>query len=174
MRELNYFVATTIDGYIAHSDHSHGGFLHEGDHVPDFLNTIKTADSVLMGARTYEVGLRVGVTNPYPWARQYVVSQSLAASPDQNVTLVKSDPVAFTRELKQAPGTWIYLCGGAQLATALFAANLVDRLTLKINPVAFGKGIRLFTELLPQTELQLLKSTAYANGVVVVHYRVNH
>jgi dihydrofolate reductase len=43
------------------------------------------------------------------------------------------------------PGKDIYLCGGADLATTLFAENLIDEIILKLNPLLFGSGIPLFS-----------------------------
>lgn len=58
MKKLKYHVACTVDGFIAHSDHSISGFVSEGAHVDDYLNSLRSDyDSVLMGRRTYEYGL---------------------------------------------------------------------------------------------------------------------
>ena len=73
MRKLKYHVASTVDGFIAHEDHSIDGFVSEGEHVIDYLESLKNDyDIVLMGRRTYEFGFQFGVTNPYPWMKQYV------------------------------------------------------------------------------------------------------
>lgn len=53
MRELKYYVACTVDGFIAHEDSSVDGFLSEGEHVTDYLESLqKWFDVVLMGRRT--------------------------------------------------------------------------------------------------------------------------
>jgi hypothetical protein len=39
MRELKYHVATTVDGFIGHEDGSVDGFLAEGDHAAEFLES---------------------------------------------------------------------------------------------------------------------------------------
>src|SRR5262249_25102569 len=160
MRELKYYVACTVDGFIARADGSFDFFLAEGEHLADLFSTYpetvpahlrgalgvraenRCFDAVLMGRRTYEVGLKIGVSNPYPHMRQYLFSRTLARSPDADGTLVSGDPVAFVKGLKEEPGKDIWLCGGGELATAL--APEIDELILKVNPVLLGSGIRLF------------------------------
>jgi hypothetical protein len=36
MRKLKYYVAISVDNFIAHEDGSLGGFLPEGEHVVDY------------------------------------------------------------------------------------------------------------------------------------------
>lgn len=174
MRKLKYCVACTVDGFIAHQDGSLDGFLFEGEHVADYLESFKGFDVVLMGRKTYEVGLKQGVTNPYPTMKQYVVSRTLKASPDENIELVSENVVELVRKLKDETGKDIYLCGGADLATMLFAEHLIDEVILKLNPVLFGSGIPLFLTDIKQTNLELTSSKSYSNGVVLLHYQVNN
>jgi dihydrofolate reductase len=190
MRKLTYYVACTVDGFIARADGSFDFFLAEGEHLADlFASYPETVpghlrgalgvrdgnryfDAVLMGRRTYEVGLRVGVTSPYPHLEQYLFSRTLERSPDAGVTLVSGDPVAFVKGLKEAPGKDIWLCGGGELAAALFPE--IDELILKVNPVLLGSGIRLFAGAVEQAELQFADSKTYRNGFVLLRYRVQH
>ncbi len=172
MRKLKYYVAVSVDNFIAHEDGSLGGFLLEGEHVADYLESFKWFDVVLMGRKTYEVGLKMGVTNPYPTMKQYVFSRTMKESPDENVELVSENIVELVRELKNQTGKDIYLCGGANLATMLFAENLIDEIILKLNPVLLGSGIPLFSGVIKQTDLELTDSKIYKNGVVLLFYRV--
>lgn len=174
MRKLKYYVAVTVDNYIASKDGSFDAFLAEGEHVTDYLESFKWFDVVLMGRKTYEVGLKDGVTNPYPTMKQYVFSRTMKASPDENVELVSENIVELVRELKNETGKDIYLCGGADLATTLFAENLIDEIILKLNPVLLGSGIPLFSGVIKQTDLELTDSKIYGNGVVLLFYRVKH
>lgn len=174
MRKLKYYVAVSVDNFIAHEDGSWDGFLTEGEAVTDYLESLKTwFDAVLMGRKTYEIGLKVGVTNPYPYLKQYIFSRTMKESPDENVELVSENIVEFVRELKNETGKDIYLCGGADLATMLFAENLIDEIILKLNPVLLGSGIPLFSGVIKQTALELTDSKIYANGIVWLFYRVN-
>jgi dihydrofolate reductase len=172
MRPLKYHVATSVDGFIAEADGSATSFLPAGDHIPDFFDSFAGYDTVLMGRRTYEIGLRSGVTNPYPMLRSFVFSRTLGVSPDAAITLVADDPVDTVRALKAQPGRAIYLCGGGALAAHLYRARLVDEIIVKVNPLLLGGGIRLFGDAIPVTQLALRDARIYPNGVAVLAYRV--
>ena len=173
MRKIKYHVASTVDGFIAHKDHTVGGFLPEGEHVTDYLESLRQDyDAVLMGRRTYEFGLQFGVTDPYPWLKQYVLSRTMGRSPDANVELVSENIIDFARGLKGGAGKDIYLCGGAELAGSLFAEDLIDELVLKLNPVLFGAGIPLLSGAMKPSALELTESKAYGNGVMLLRYLV--
>ena len=74
--------------------------------------------------------------------------------------------------LKSETAKAIWLCGGADLATTLFSAALIDELIVKLNPVLFGSGIPLFGRGIEQTSLELTDSTIYGTGHVLLYYRV--
>ena len=185
MRSLTYFVAASLDGFIADADGGFDMFPVVGDHidyiVDEFTDTLPrpaqqalgvTADrsrfdAVLMGWHTYDVGASVGLTSPYPHLDQYVFSRAERAVPD-DVTLVPGDPVATVRELKSRDGAGIWLCGGGNLAAQLI--DEIDELIVKTNPVALGGGIGLFGELTAPTAFVHDTSRAFASGVVVSRY----
>src|SRR5262245_45902021 len=116
MRKLVYLVACTADGFIAGEDGSFDFFPASGEHLPylarEYPETIpghlrdtlgahsenRSFDTVLMGRRTYEVGLTFGVTSPYSHLRQVVVSRTMSASPDPRVQLADGDPVSLDRK----------------------------------------------------------------------------
>ena len=175
MRKLIYHVATTADGFIAHADHTVDGFLNEGDHTADYLAALKNDyDTALMGRNTYAFGVRWGVTNPYPWMKQYVFSSTMRERPNEHIELISSDAIALVRRLKAEPGKDIYLCGGAGLATDLLKAGLIDEVLLKQNPVVFGTGIGLFHAVKSFVPLELQSTRAYANGVLLLRYAITN
>ena len=193
MRALTYYVACTVDGFIAAPDGSFDAFLSEGEHladlfaeypetVPAHLRALVGApedaesrhfDTVLMGRSTYEVGLAVGVTSPYPHLRQYVFSRTMREPPDPAVQLVRGNALDVVRQLKrESTGKGIWLCGGGALAAALLPE--IDALVLKINPILLGAGIPLFAgpPAAARVALERNYSRSYDNGFALVSYRV--
>jgi dihydrofolate reductase len=188
MRKLKYYIASTVDGFIAREDGSFDCFPMSGEHFADlcefFPETFpahaqkalgihpenKQFDTVLMGRKTYEVGLKAGITNPYSSLKQYVFSHSMKASPDRNVELVSENAVGLVRELKQETGKDIWLCGGSDLAATVFSE--IDEMIVKLNPVVIGAGIPLFSGAVSPTNLELCDRKIYSNGFLLLHYRL--
>lgn len=191
VRKLVYYVACSVDGFIARPDGSFDWSLPHGEHFADLIarypetfpghlrgvlgitGANQAFDAILMGRATYEVGLAIGVTNPYPQLRQYLFSRTLERSPDPSIELVRTDPAARVRALKEEPGKDIWLCGGSQLARAVLPE--IDELILKVNPVLIGSGIPLVANgtedgAPTDTALTLVDLQRYANGFVLMHY----
>lgn len=172
MRKLKYHVASTADGFIAREDGSFDCFPAEGDHIKDYLDSLNSYGAVLMGRKTYEVGLKMGLTDPYPFLKSYVFSRTVKKSPDERVEIVSENAVEMVRKLKAEPGKDIYLCGGAQLAAELFKEGLVDEVILKLNPLLLGSGIPVLPDIGSQIDLELIDTKVYNSGVVLLSYRV--
>ncbi|MEH1098906.1 dihydrofolate reductase family protein [Micromonospora sp. CPCC 205561] len=165
MRKLVYYVAVTLDGFIAGPDGADpsgpNGFWPIPDDylrhlVAEYPETLpgparqafgitgegSRFDTVLEGRHSYEIGLAAGVTDAYPHLRHLVFSRTLAESPDPAVEVVSDDPVATVRELKRHDGRDIWVVGGGALAGALYPE--IDQLIVKLAPTTIGAGIPLF------------------------------
>lgn len=189
MRKLIYFIAATLDGFIAHEDGSFDGFSWDDEFIAhlfsEYSETIpahlkdetgskenKLFDTVLMGRKTYEVGLQQGITNPYPTLNQYVFSRTMRESPDENITLISDNVIEEIKALKNKPGKSIWLCGGSELASQLLSAGLIDQFIIKLNPVVFGSGISLFVDRIESKALILTESKAFKSGHLILHYTI--
>ena len=190
MRRLVYFVATSLDGFIAEEDGSFDRFPWDDAYVAElfqeFPETIpahmrgpasrsdnRWFDAVVMGRATYEVGIPLGLTSPYPTLDQYVFSSTMKESPDPDVTLVSRGAADFVAALKQEPGKAIWLCGGGKLAGALLSAGLVDEIIAKVNPVVFGRGIPLFGGVSELRRLRLADTKTFPSGHLRLHYHLS-
>lgn len=185
MRELVYYVAVSIDGYIADPDGGFDAFLVEGDHASVVFGEYADAlpvhalgalgiepprtrfDTVVMGWNTLTPALDAGIASPYPHLRQIVASRH-ARDHDAAITLT-DDPLSVVRELKEQDGLDIWLCGGGELAGTLLPE--IDRLVLKRNPVVFGTGVPLFGSATydPRTFLPA-GIRPFESGVVIEEY----
>lgn len=187
MRDVVYYVATSVDGFIAREDGDFSEFPWDDEfgsylleHFPETFPTHlrrdeasnRRFDTVLMGRATYQVGQREGITSPYPTLKQYLFSRTLDRSPDDAVTLVGTDTLERVRELKRTDGKAIWLCGGSVLAGALHTAGLIDELILKVNPIVFGRGMPLFGQAVDANRLELQGLERFDSGHLIVNYRV--
>jgi dihydrofolate reductase len=188
MRSLVYFVACTVDGYIAAQDGALDAFAFEGPQVRDLLDEFpemlpghlrdavgplgpnRRFDTVLMGRGTYEVGLLAGVTSPYPHLRQLVVSATMTERPDPEVELVREGVVERVRALKAEAGADVWLCGGAGLAATL--ADEIDELILKVSPIVLGSGIPLFAGAVGPRALAVTEHRTYPDGFALLRGRL--
>ena len=173
---LTYHVAVTLDGRIAHLDGTYDGFLDSGEHVDAFVDAIRSYSAVLMGRRTYEVGLKAGLAvgqPPYPGRPNHVFSSTLEAPPEASPDfhLQRGRPEVVVQDLKARLSGEIWLCGGGELAGTLIEAGLVNDLVLKVNPILLGDGRPLAAGLTCRQSFRLVDCRTYDSGVVVLRHR---
>lgn len=189
MRNLTYFIAVSLDGFIAGPEGQFDFFPMQGEHIDTLVREYpetfpapalaafgvtpenKTFDTIVMGWNTFDVGYKQGLDSPYPHLKQFVLSKRhLGAKVGKNVTVTDESPVALVKRLKEEKGTDIWLGGGGRLASALVTE--IDRMVLKVNPVFLGRGIRLFeTDAYAPRTFTLERSRPFSSGVVWNFYR---
>jgi dihydrofolate reductase len=187
MRNLTYYISLSIDGFIAGPDDEVDFFPGSDEYmawmVGDYGDALPTHaraqlgisdapltrfDTIVMGRRTYEPGLQLGITSPYSHLRQFVVSSTLEQL-DPAVTMVASDPIAAVRALKQEDSPHdIYLAGGGILAGQLL--DEIDRLVIKRYPVVAGAGRTAFGPEFSPTAFALDEVRSFEGGNVVEWY----
>jgi len=165
LRKVTYFIASTLDGFIAGPDGGDptgpdGFWVTTDDYLRHVVETYPETlplparealgvtdegthfDTVLEGRASYQVGLDAGVPDAYPHLRHLVFSTTLTSTPAPAVELVAADPIGRVRELKQESGKGIWIIGGGGLASALYSE--IDELIIKLNPITIGHGVPLF------------------------------
>jgi dihydrofolate reductase len=172
MRRVRYYVAVSIDGYIA-------GPNGEYDWIPmdpaiDFAAFFETIDTVLMGRGTFEITRRQDQPTAVPGIRTYVFSQTLCAKDFPDVTIVSDDAASTIGTLKAQSGKDIWLMGGGILFRSLLEAELVDTVELGIIPILLGRGIPLLPETSSTVRLDLTGTEALPSGIILAQYTVHH
>ena len=174
MRKVTFGGANSLDNYFARKDDSVEWLMWSKEAAEILKRRWKTIDTILMGRKTYEVGVKLsgGKSNLHPGIKSYVFSRTLKEIEDKSVELVKEDAATFVRNLKSTEGKDIMVMGGGDFAKTLFEAELIDEVGFNIHPVILGAGIPLFHEMNRQINLELIECQTFKNGCVYVSYRV--
>lgn len=168
MRDVSYFVACSLDGFIARMDDSFDWLFTDDDY--GFAEFYRSVDCVVMGRKTFDASLGF-VEYPYPGRRAYVFSRRDGESPIAEAQFVSEDPARFVKKLKQEPGGRIWVVGGGAIAAALLQAGLVDEMVLTIHAITLGQGVPLFERHGVETRWGVFSTRTYQNGLVQVTYR---
>ncbi len=122
------------------------------------------AAATRQGGPWYEVAKRISQ------ARKIVFSRTLDRAGWKNTAVEGGRLGEAIRRLKAENEKDIIVYGGVSFVSALIAEGLVDEFHLFVNPVALGKGGRLFAGLEAPQRLGLVKSAAFDGGLVLLHY----
>jgi len=171
MQKLIYYVAVSLDGFIAREDGSFSDFIMDDEIVAHFMESLEQFGAVLMGRKTYQLGLAEGKTNPYPMLESHVITRSLKAEAYPDVNIITSNIKDAVREVKESAEKPVWLCGGGELAGELSDAGLIDEVWLKLNPIVLGRGIALFANRAITGGLALRDQQVLKSGVVILKYK---
>ena len=170
--EVIYYVAASLDGYIATDD---------GD--VDWLNQFHRAgedhgaaelqasvDALLLGSHTYEFALKLG-SWPSPDKATWVFTRRKLRVLDPSITLTSQSPAQVVETLAKRGCQRAWLMGGGKLAASFHAEQLISRYIISVFPVLLGSGIPAFA---PHTStpdaLALVDATPFKSGIVQLTY----
>jgi len=172
LRKIIYYVAVSADGFIARPD-GDVAWLDRPRTAGDYgmAAFYRTIDTVIMGRKTYEVGLKLGQKS-FAGKKNYVFSHTLRPSARARVEIVSGDVGELAWKLRAEEGQDVWLVGGAELAAAFLDAGQVDELIVHVIPTLIGEGVPLLEPRHRSMELKLLSIRTYRDGVVRFHYGV--
>ena len=172
--ELTYYVAMSLDGYIAApgddlawlppldpagEDYGYGDFY-------------AGVDAVLLGRRTWEACRALG---DWPYAgkpARVFTRRPPPADATPDTVFTGDSPATVLAALAAGGGRHAFLVGGGELATACRAH--ITQLAVAVIPVLLGAGTPLFApRAAPPRPLRLTRSTQHAGGVVMLWYRAD-
>ncbi|MFE0151066.1 dihydrofolate reductase family protein [Nonomuraea sp. NPDC059007] len=100
-----------------------------------------------------------------------VFSNTLESDADR--LIIGGDIAAELAALKQRPGKDILMsCGPSTLAPLAMTPGLIDEYLLAVSPAVVGAGPRLFEDVTDDLALQLVDSTVFNRGALLLRYRV--
>lgn len=177
MRKVVYSLTNSLDNFIARNDGAADWILMGDEIMNEFSKFFELYDTVLAGRKTYDVAWAQNQETSneetgFMGMKTYVFSRTVKKNPKEAVRIVSQNASEFVRNLKNEGGKDIWLMGGGDLAASLLKENLVDEISLAIQPVILGSGIPLFPEIGKQIDLELIECKPYKNGVVSLSYRV--
>jgi len=173
MNKIVYYIASSIDGYIAGVNDDVSQFAMQGAGVNKYLQDLAGFRTVIMGRRTYEFGYTYGLQPgqpAYPNMEHHIFSDSIKI--DQLSESVHIEPRTIDRvtEIKNNSSTDIYLCGGGEFAGWLLDHNHIDQLKIKLNPIVLGDGIKLFGSSKTTAKWILTEQDTFDDGFQILTY----
>ncbi|AUZ47297.1 dihydrofolate reductase family protein [Pseudomonas orientalis] len=146
MSTLVYYVAATLDGYIATEQHKLDWLdnFALGDDATPYDDFYETVGAVVMGSQTYDWIMSNAPDDwPYQDVPAFVMSnQDLSAHPNLNITFVKGDARDIAiRARSAAKGKNVWLVGGGKTAACFANAGELQQLFITTIPVFLGSGV---------------------------------
>ncbi len=159
--------AQSSDGFIARSTHELADWTSSEDKKL-FVRLTKAAGVMVMGKTTFQT-----IRRALPGRRTIVYTHHPELITAVGVETTSETPQHLVHRLAAEGVRELAVCGGSAIYTQFMKAGVVDELYLTVEPVVFGSGIPLFSELVPDT-LKLLGSEHLSEDVVLNHYTVLH
>lgn len=173
MKKIIYYVASSLDGYIAGPNDDISKFIFQGEGVKQYQKDLLGFSTVIMGRKTYEFGYQYGLTpgqGAYPHMEHHIFSDSLEIENLAETVHIEKMSIDRVQEIKAAAETDIYLCGGGEFAGWLLDNDMIDGVILKLNPVVLGGGVRLFGNSQTPASWSLTGTQSYEDGMQIISY----
>lgn len=175
MTRIIYYVASSIDGFIAGQNDDISDFQPSGKGVDKYLADLQNFKTVIMGRRTYEFGYQYGLEPgqpAYSHMEHFIFSDSLKIKNMAETVHIEKLSIDRVKEIKESTQADIYLCGGGQFAGWLLDNGLIDQLKLKLNPIILGNGIRLFGNSKTKAKWNLKETESFEEGLKILTYDI--
>lgn len=177
MAGFQYFVASSLDGFIATGDDNldwllqFDGFSGGQESYDAFMADV---GCIVMGGDTYAwLRKHEPDTWPYPATPCWVFTHHEYSVPKgADVTFVRGPVAEFVEDLRSAAkGRNVWIVGGGVLAAQFADASALDEIIISIIPVVLGRGKAVLPLAGPTAPLELVSSHTMGRGIVELRYR---
>ena len=179
---VQYYTATSLDGYIADPDNSLSWLLQFGDgDDTGYAEFIAGVGALVMGSTTYEwVFAELGLADkpeawPYEQPAWVFSTRRLPAVQGAELHLVSGVVAdAFPDQLAAAGGKNIWIVGGGDLAGQYADAGLLDEVIVDVAPVTLAGGSPLLPRRLAvPPRLRLMEARINGGVFARLHYAID-
>ncbi len=172
MTRTVYYTATSLDGFIATTDHSLDWLLSrqsDEDGPMGYTGFIAGVGALAMGATTY-LWVREHDPEWMPERPAWVFThRDLPLLPGADLRTTAEDPATVHAEMvRVAAGKDVWIVGGGDLAGQFADRGLLDEVIVSIAPVTLGAG----APLLPQRVELAVQDVARNGEFAVARYSV--
>ncbi|MFE3453928.1 dihydrofolate reductase family protein [Nonomuraea sp. NPDC059194] len=188
MRNIIYWVHTSVDGYICGPNGEFDWPSMSGELSDYSIAMNESVDTFLYGRKVWEMmsaywptadadpatadAHDLAFASLWRATPKIVFSATLDGDLGHNTRVIGRDLAAQVAELKAAPGKDMLLTGGSHLAASLTEHGLIDDYRIVVHPVVLGGGLPLFpTRFDERLNLRLVESRAFDGSAVLLRYQ---
>ena len=160
-------MAITANGYIADENNE----TPWSDEVwKSYYKIAKQFRAIILGRTTYEIMKKVNefekIWNPLTVV---VTNKNFLNSP--NFIFVRS-PKDALKIVEEKGFSKVLIGGGGNLNSSFMKEKLIDEIYLDVEPMLFGKGIKLFADENFNAKLKLIKIKKLSKNTIQLHYKI--
>jgi dihydrofolate reductase len=172
---VQYYVASSLDGFIADADNKIEWLTQFGmepyhEHYDAFLAGV---GAIVMGSRTYDFLLQQGDDAwTYGEIPTWVVtSRELPRIPGADIRFASGDVGSVVQDARDAARDRnVWIVGGGNVAAQAADLELIDEFLVTVMPIVLGAGAPLLPLAKPTRPLALLRFTPFESGAVELVY----
>ncbi len=164
--KITLFMDMTLNGYIARENNETPWSKEAWD---AYYALAKSYKAIVLGRKTYELMRDANelekIGNPF------TVVLTTKNSPKGKATFVQT-PKEAMKILRKNGFEEALIGGGSMLNSSFMKEKMVDEIILDIEPLIFGKGVKLFSECSFESKLDLIGISKISKNLIRAHYRV--
>ena len=161
------YMAISANGYIAKEDDNTSWISKE--EWDSYSQAVRKAGCLIIGRRTYNILTKQPEFSEFKDVKLVAVSKQKFNLVAAN-HLIASSPKEALKALDSFDE--VIVAGGSILNASFLEGDFVDEIYLDIEPIVFGKGIKLFSDSRFEKNLKLLGTKEISENELQLHYKI--